>query len=114
MSLIAESTTLAPFEIWEVPLDDERTIKFHEPLILTPTWMPDDPDEPDDSEYPQVICPELNIDIWAENVDDLIEAVKYDIRFIWEHIVLKDDYDWDATSRSIKRNHLALAEVVYG
>ena len=114
MSLVAEPTVLAPFEIWEVPLDDERTIKFNEPLILTPTWMPDDPDEPDENEYPQVICPELNIDVWAENVEDLIEAVKWDIRFIWEHIVLKPDSELDRISLSIKRNHLAIAEVVYG
>jgi len=32
---------LAPFEIWEVLLDNS-TIKFHKPLVLTPTWMPDD------------------------------------------------------------------------
>ena len=114
MSLIAESTILAPFEIWEVPLDDERVIKFNEPLILTPTWMPDDPDEPDDNEYPQVICPELNIDIWAENVDDLIEAVRYDIRFIWKHIVLMPDSALSKRAINIKKNHLAIAEVIDG
>jgi len=39
---------LAPVEIWEVLLD-ESTIKFHQPLVLTPTWLPDDPEEPSDT-----------------------------------------------------------------
>ena len=115
MSLIAESTTLAPFEIWEVPLDDERTIKFNEPLILTPTWMPDDPDEPrapGAPRYLDVICPKLNIDVYADNFDDLIEAVKYDIQLIWERIVLKPDGILSKKARIIKQNHLAIAEVI--
>ena len=114
MSQIAESTVLAPFEIWEVSLDDHRSIKFHEPLILTPTWMPDDPDEPDDNDYPQVICPELGIDVWAENVDDLIDFVRNDIRFIWKHYVLKDDDQLIPKTRVIKKNHLAIAELYNG
>ena len=117
MSLTVESTVLAPFEIWEVPLDDERTIKFHEPLILTPTWMPDDPDEPrapGAPKYLDIICSKLNIDVYADNFDDLIDFVRSDIRFVWKHIVLKDDNDLDAESLSIKRNHLAIAEVVDG
>ena len=117
MSLIAESTILAPFEIWEVPLDDERTIKFHKPLILTPTWMPDDPDEPrspDAPRYLDVICPKLGIDVFADNIDDLIDFARSDIRFVWKHIVLKRDSDLDAKSRSIKWNHLAIAEVLDG
>ena len=116
MSLVAESTqlTLVPFEIWSVPLDDHRTIKFHEPLVLTPTRMPHDPDEPGDVEYLDVICPELNIDVYADNFDDLIDFVRSDIRFVWKHIVLKDDSNLDRKSLSIKRNHLALAEVIDG
>jgi len=114
MSFVAESTILAPFEIWEVPLDDERTIKFHEPLILTPTRMPDDPDEPGDVEYFDLICPKLGIDVFADNIDDLIDYVRSDIRFVWKHIVLKDDCDLDAKSRSIRQNHLAIAEVLDG
>ena len=114
MSQIIESTVLAPFEIWEVPLDDYRTIKFHEPLILTPTWMPHDPDEPGDVEYLDVICPELGIDVYADNFDDLVHFVRNDIRLTWKHIVLQDDHNLDTESRSIKRNHLALAEVIDG
>ena len=112
MSLTVESTVLAPFEIWEVPLDDERTIKFHEPLILTPTWMPHDPDEPGDVEYLDVICPELGIDVFADNIDDLMEVVKWDIQLIWEKIVLKPDSALSKNARKIKQNHLAIAEVI--
>jgi len=113
MSIIHEIDILAPFEIWEVPLG-KSTIKFHQPLVLTPTQMPDDPDEPSDKEYLQIICPKLNIDVWGENRDDLLEAVFMDIRFIWNHIVLLDDEKLDSQSRIIKQNHLALAEVVDG
>ena len=112
MSLIAESPVLAPFEIWEVPLDDDRSIKFHEPLILTPTWMPDDPDEPREPGSPQyldVICPELNIDVYADNFDDLFEAVKCNIQLIWERIVLVPDSLLSRRAKIIKQNHLAIA-----
>ena len=71
MSFVAESDTAAttqivPFEIWEVMLDDDSTIKFHIPLLSTPTWMPDDPEEWDEKEYLQVVCPELEIGVCAE------------------------------------------------
>ena len=115
MSLLQETAVLAPIEIWSVPFDEHRTIKFHEPLILTPTWMPDDPDEPrepDEPEYMDIICPELNIDVYADNIDDLVDFVRNNIRLAWKHIVLKDDSDLNAVCRSIKRNHLAIAEVI--
>jgi hypothetical protein len=108
-----ESTSLAPFEIWEVLLDN-ATIKFHQPLVLTPTLMPDDPEEPDDEEYLQVICPELGVDVYAENRDDLLEFVYSDIRFVWNHYVLKDDEQLCPKTRVIKKNHLAIAELVDG
>ena len=107
----ADVTLFAPFEIWEVPFGN-ATIKFHKPLVLTPALMPDDPEEPDDHEYLQIICHELNIDVWAEDRDDLLEMIFSEIRFVWNHIVLKNDDDLDFESKMIKRNHLALAEVV--
>ena len=108
-----KTALLAPLEIWEVSLDD-ATIKFHQPLVLTPTWMADDPDEPSNDEYLQIICPELNIDVWGKDRDDLLEAVMMDIRFVWNHIVLEADEKLDAPSKIIKRNHLAIAEAVDG
>ena len=112
---IAEGKTaqLAPFEIWEVPFGN-ATIKFFEPLVLMPTLVPDDPDEPDDNEYLQVVCPELNIDVFAENHDDLLGCVLSDLRFIWKHIVSQSDDRLDTKSLAIKRNHLAIAEVIDG
>ncbi len=104
-------TDLAPFEIWEVMLDNS-TIKFHKPLVLQPEWLPDDPDEPDENEYPTVKCPELNIDVFAEDFDDLIEFVHSDIRFVWKHIVQAPDTQLDRESRAIKRRWLNLAEEV--
>jgi len=38
MSLTIEPALLAPFEIWEVLLDDS-TIKFNEPLIVKPAIL---------------------------------------------------------------------------
>lgn len=102
---------LAPFEIWEVMLDNS-TIKFHQPLVLQPEWLPDDPDEPDENEYPSVKCPELNIDVFGEDFDDLAEAVHSTIRFVWEHIVLARDTQLDREGRAIKRRYLAIAEEV--
>ena len=117
MSLIAESTQLAPFEIWSVPLDDERTIKFNEPLILMPTPVPDDPEEPSElgeNNYLLVEYPELNISTFADNRDDLLEFVKSDIRFTWRRIVRIPSAELDRESMQIKRNYLRLAEEVHG
>ena len=104
-------TELAPFEILEVMLDNS-TIKFFEPLVLVPTRMPHDPDEPGDVEYWDVIVPELNIDVFADNHDDLWEFVHSDIRFIWSHIVQAPDSRLDRESREIKRRWLNIAEEV--
>jgi len=111
MSLTIEPAALAPFEIWEVPLDDS-TIKFHEPLILTPAWMPSDPDEPDDNEYLQVVCPELEIDVCAESREDLLEWIRSDIFMNWKHFVSKEDSELNRQTLSLKRKYLSLAEVV--
>jgi len=112
MSYIAETDVLAPFEIWSVTLDDNTTIKFHEPLMLTPTWMPDDPDEPDDNEYLQVIYPELEIDVCAESRDELLEWIHSDVRMNWRHFVSKDDSELNPQTLSIKRKYLSVAEVI--
>jgi len=113
MSQISETAVLAPFEIWEVPYGDS-TIKFHEPLVLTPTWVPDDPDEPDENEYLQIIHSELAIDVLAENREELLAWVHSEIFMNWKHFVSKDDSRLNSDALRIKRNYLAVAEVVDG
>jgi hypothetical protein len=120
MATIIEDTMLAdimlaPFEIWEVPYGD-ATIKFHEPLILTPTWMPDDPeaDEPDENEYLQVIYPELAIDVYGEDRDDLLEAVYSSVQMTWKRFVQVPDDRLIPATKKIQQNYLAVAEVVDG
>jgi len=112
MSQIAESTVLAPFEIWEVPLDDRRTIKFNEPLIVQPEILP--PEEPGDRTYLIIDMPKLNISVHAEDRDDLWEVLFFDIQFIWEHIVLNSKDALSQKAMIIKKNWLAIAEVVDG
>ena len=107
MSQVNDTAILAPFEIWEVPFGD-RTVKFHEPLVLTPTWMPHDSDEPGDVEYLEAVRSDLNIDVFADNRDDLLEIVVDEIRFIWEHIVLKPDNTLSRNAVNVKMNFLAL------
>jgi hypothetical protein len=111
-AIIQDVNLLAPFEIWEVPLD-HSTIKFYKPLILVPTWMPHDPDEPGDIEYIEVVCPELGIDVFADNRDDLLELVHLDIGFVWKHFVLADDKNLIPKTRAIKNNYLKIAEIIY-
>jgi hypothetical protein len=113
MSQTTETALLAPFEIWEVPYDNS-TIKFHKPLVLTPTLMPHDPDEPGDVEYLDVIYPELSIDVYAENRDELLAWINSEIYMNWKHFVSKDDSQLSAQTREIKRKYLAVAEVVDG
>jgi hypothetical protein len=108
-----QTDILAPFEIWEVPLD-KGVIKFHEPLILTPNWMPHDPDEPGDVDYLEVVCPELNIDVYGENREDLLGAIESNIYVMWKHFVQQDDPQLGRDTIIIKRNYLTLAEEISG
>jgi hypothetical protein len=109
--ILQEVEVLAPFEIGEVTLD-HSTIKFFQPLILTPTWLPDDPDEPDDSEYLLIDHPELGIHVYAENRDDLLEFIYSDLRFVWQHYVLVDDEKLIPKTKSIKYHYLKIAEMI--
>ena len=106
-----DTDVLAPFEIWEVPFEN-KTIKFFEPLMLTPSVMPHDEEEPGDEEYLDVICDELNIDVFAKSRDELLSLIHSEICFVWENIVLQEDNKLDSVSQKIKRNHLAIAELV--
>ncbi len=106
-------TDLAPFEIWEVMLDNS-TIKFHEPLVLTPTRMPHDPDEPGDVEYWEVEVPELAISSWGEDHDELVSAVHGDICFAWRYFVEADDTQLAADAKAVKKAYLEMAEVIDG
>jgi hypothetical protein len=108
-----DTDVLAPFEIWEV-LYGNKTIKFYEPLLLTPRIMPDDPDEPDDVEYLQVVYPELAIYVNAENRDELLGAVHSNIRMNWKHFVSEKDSQLSPQMQTVKRKFLAMAEVVDG
>ena len=113
MKQTVETDILAPFEIWEVPFGDS-TIKFFEPLVLTPTWVPDDPEEPDENEYLQIIFPELAIDVFAENRDELLAWVHSSIFINWKLFVSKDDSELIPSTRALKRKYLAVAEVIDG
>ena len=112
MSLIAESTILAPFEIWEVPLDDERTIKFNEPFIVKPEILP--PEEPGDETYWTVDVPELNISAHGLDYEELRDCIESCIRFTWKHIVQIPSAELDRESVQIRSNYLSLTEVIYG
>ncbi len=108
-----ETDLLAPFEIWEVPFDSQ-TIKFREPLSVTPQRMPREPDATGDEEYLMVLHPELAIDVFAENREELLAWVHSDIRMNWKHFVSQNDSKLDHQARVIKHAYLALAEVVDG
>ena len=113
MSQTHDTAVLAPFEIWEVPFGN-ATIKFHKPLLLTPTWMSHDPDDPGDVEYLDVICPELAIDVYGESREELLEAVHFAIFMAWKHFVQVSDDRLIPATKEIQRNYLAIAEVVDG
>ncbi|MGL6227293.1 MAG: hypothetical protein ACRC10_11800 [Thermoguttaceae bacterium] len=109
MSVITE--VLAPFEIWEVPFG-QQTIKFREPLVLQPSYLPDDPEEPDENEYLSVKCPDLWIDVFAENRDELLDAVYACIQSDWKNVVQREDTQLNRDVLRYKRNYLDLAELV--
>ena len=108
-----DTDVLAPFEIWEVPFGD-KTIKFNEPLMLNPSITPHDEEEPGDEEYLDVICEELSIDVFADNRDELLEAVHSNIRMNWKHFVCEQDNQLSPQMQAVKRQFLTIAELVDG
>ena len=113
MSQTRNDAGLAPFEIWEVMLDNS-TIKFHKPLVVTPRRMPHDQDEPGDVEYWEVDFPQLNISAHGRTRQELWECVLGDIRFNWIEYVSMDDRKLAPLAKSYKDAYLAMAEVVDG
>ncbi len=99
---------LAPFEIWDVPLGNGKYIKFLEPLVLTPTWMPHDPDEPGDVEYLEVEVPELEISAWGKDRRELWRCIFGDIREAWECFVQAKSHT--PHGKQVQANYLAIAE----
>jgi hypothetical protein len=107
LSLVQETAVIAPFEIWEVMLD-HSTIKFFEPLVLTPEILP--PEEPGDRTYLTVDVPELAISSHGIDIEELVSAIRCDIRFAWRHFVRAKDTKLTADAKKIKYNYLAIAE----
>ena len=113
---IAQKDTLAPIEICDVPIG-EATIKFHQPLILTPYWLEDDPNDPDDppitgKNYLGVECPELDISAFGVNRRELWKCICGDVRAVWEHCVRLPDDKLSLAHRTVKQNYLAIAEEI--
>jgi len=108
-----DTDVLAPFEIWEVPFGD-KTIKFFEPLMLAPSVMPHDEEEPGDVEHLIVINNELSIDVCAENRDELLSWIHSEIFMNWKHFVSKEDRELNADTLALKRKYLTMAELVDG
>ncbi|MCL2005099.1 MAG: hypothetical protein FWG73_02945 [Planctomycetaceae bacterium] len=111
MSTAVQTDLLAPFEIWEVRLD-QSTIKFFEPLVVQPAILP--PEEPGDNTYLIADVPELNISSHGLTRDELWECILGDIRFNWAAFVCENDGCLEPLAKSIKDSYLAVAEVVDG
>ncbi len=107
-TMLTELDVLAPFEIWEVPLGNGTYIKFFQPLVLTPEWLPDDPDDPDANEYLAVERPEL--EIFANGADrrELWRCIRGDIRSAWTHFVKAKSHS--PLGKQVQANYLAIAE----
>jgi hypothetical protein len=102
---------LAPFEIWEIQLDSQ-TIKFFEPLLLTPFWLEDDPNDPDEDEYLAVKHADLDLSSWGRNRKELWNCIRGDIREAWECFVRIPDVRLSPKGQKIKNAYLAIAEEV--
>ncbi len=98
---------LAPFEIWEVMLDNS-TIKFHEPLRLKPRIL--DRGTPGECFYAEHT--ELDISAVAVSLDELVSCLRSDIRMIWKHVVQKQDNELTPDDQMLKRRWLAIAEEI--
>ncbi len=105
MSRTNETALLAPFEIWEVLLDD-ATIKFHKPLTLTPKWLSDE------ETYLVVEVPELGLSAFGETREELWDCVQSCIRMAWKEYVCEEDRNLLPLAKGYKDAYLALAEAV--
>ena len=107
MSLTIEPTLLAPFEVWEVPLDDS-TIKFHEPLVLKPKQI-----SADDSFW-VIEKPELGLSAFGSDHESLWDCVQSCIRMAWKEYVCEDDNNLLPLAKKYKDAYLNIAEVIDG
>ena len=114
MTAIQGIVSLAPFEIWEVMFDNQTIKFFGQPLVLTPRWMPQDSEEPDEMVYMEVEVPELAISSYGTDIEELKSAVHSDIRFAWKHYVLTEDSQLTPDAVAVKKKYLAISEVVDG
>ena len=113
---VDQKDSLAPIEISEVPIG-ETTIKFHQPLVLIPHWLEDDPNDPDDppitgKNYLGVERPELDLSAFGANRRELWKCICGDVRAVWEHCVRLPDDKLSSANRTVKRNYLAIAEEI--
>ena len=109
MSQVCNAISLAPFEIWEVMLDN-TTIKFFEPLVVNPETLP--PEAPGDRTYFTADVPELDISAIGISIEELMSCVRSDIRMIWKNCVRKDDARLTPHNRMFKQRWLSIAEVL--
>jgi len=100
-----QTDLLAPFEIWEVRLD-QSTIKFFEPLVVQPVQIADN------EEYWLVDVPELMISTLGDEHRKIQNGVLSDIRDAWKHIVSLPDDRLSQNGKRIKQHYLAIAEEV--
>jgi hypothetical protein len=113
MSQICETAfeidQLAPFEIWEVMLDNS-TIKFFKPFIVQPKILQSE--EPDDPTYWTVNVPELGLSAFGTDHESLWDCVQSCIRMSWTEYVCEDDGKLAPLAKSYKDAYLAIAEEV--
>lgn len=112
MSQITKTDLLAPFEVWEVMLDNS-TIKFFKPLVLKPERLPHDPDDLGNEEYWIIDVPELMISTVGTERQKIQSGVLSDIRDSWKYVVALSDDCLSPRGRKIKQNYLALAEEIF-
>ena len=111
MSQVTKTDLLAPFEVWEVQLGN-RTIKFFEPLLLTPFWLEDDPNDPDEEEYLAVKHPDLDLISWGRDRKELWNSICGDVRSAWNHFVRAEVPRLSPHGAQIRENYLRIAEEV--
>ena len=110
MSQTTEAALLAPFEIWEVQLGN-RTIKFFDPLMLTPFWHETDPGD-QGPRHLGAECPELDISAFGTNREELWRCIRGEIRFVWRRCVRQDEAKLSPQHRKLRAAYLAIAEEI--
>lgn len=105
MNITQRGDPLATVEVREVTTID-FSLRFHQPLRLPVSELPDSPD------FVYIKDDDLNIDVIAENLEQLQNELVWEIDIVWHNYAQAADEELSPEALRLKRKWLEIAEEV--